>query len=313
MFWIFILITFCLCVQSTPQTITKSDYDYDVLVYGSTPAGISAAIAASSLGMKVGLFEPLKMIGGMGAAGNLALNDGGMAAERTGLALQFSLTNGQHYYGTSTKKQVPHPESFVANATFYSMLTKANVSSINLDCRLLSVATKATAISSITVNCLSKPVTSIVFIDASYDGEIMINANNTIDYTFGRESIATYNESLAGARKPSWQGVNGPKGINPFDVNGNLLPYVDNITELVQPGLKDDRLMAFQHRLCISGDEKNTVQWPKPTNYDREDFQLLQKSIDADHGNVHFFTNMPPSRLPGLPLSIEKFCLCCVS
>ena len=34
------------------------------------------------------------MIGGMGAAGNLALNDGGMAAERTGLAANFSLING---------------------------------------------------------------------------------------------------------------------------------------------------------------------------------------------------------------------------
>lgn len=33
--------------------------------------------------MNVALFEPLKMIGGMGAAGNLALNDGGMKAGGT--------------------------------------------------------------------------------------------------------------------------------------------------------------------------------------------------------------------------------------
>jgi 2-polyprenyl-6-methoxyphenol hydroxylase-like FAD-dependent oxidoreductase len=50
---------------------------FDVVVYGSSPAGIAAAVAAGRLGMKVALLEPLKMIGGMGAAGNLALNDGG--------------------------------------------------------------------------------------------------------------------------------------------------------------------------------------------------------------------------------------------
>ena len=57
------------------------------------------------------LYEPLKMIGGMGAAGNLALNDGGMAAERTGLARNFSMRNAKHY---GVEHEVPHPESFVA-------------------------------------------------------------------------------------------------------------------------------------------------------------------------------------------------------
>ena len=45
------------------------------------PAGIAAATAAGHLGMNVAVFEPLKMIGGMGAAGNLALNDGGVGAD----------------------------------------------------------------------------------------------------------------------------------------------------------------------------------------------------------------------------------------
>ena len=39
----------------------------------------------------------MAQIGGMGAAGNLALNDGGVPAERTGLAKNFSLINGLHY------------------------------------------------------------------------------------------------------------------------------------------------------------------------------------------------------------------------
>jgi hypothetical protein len=282
---------------------------FDVVVYGSSPAGIAAAVAAGRLGMKVALLEPLKMIGGMGAAGNLALNDGGTTAEKTGLALNFTLMNGEYYYGASANKQVPHPESFVANSTFYKMLDNSNVKDIFLDCRLQLVTTKATTISSISVSCLSQPISAVVFIDASYDGEIMVGAKN-INYTFGRESIATYNESLAGARKPGWSGVGGPRGVDPFDSNGKLMKYVDNITELVDFGESDDRLMAFQHRMCISG-EANRIPWPKPKNYNENDFLLLQKTIDADHGNANFFSNMPPSKLPGLPSTIKKYCLCC--
>ena len=52
--------------------VAAAAVDYDVVVYGSTPAGIAAATAAGHLGMRVAIYEPLKMIGGMGAAGNLA-------------------------------------------------------------------------------------------------------------------------------------------------------------------------------------------------------------------------------------------------
>jgi hypothetical protein len=193
--------------------------DFDVVVYGSSPAGISAATAAATLGMKVALFEPLPMIGGMGAAGNLALNDGGVDAERTGLARNFSLLNGA-YYGLSPGVQCPHPESFVAESSFYTMLHKAGVHTIELNCRLLSAqpgpgagsgkAATGGAVGSIRVMCKNTSVTATVFIDASYDGEIMTSLNN-IEYTAGREAMAQYNESLAGARIPSFAGVGGPK------------------------------------------------------------------------------------------------------
>eukprot|EP00041_Stephanoeca_diplocostata_P023361 m.572586 g.572586 ORF g.572586 m.572586 type:complete len:284 (+) comp22271_c1_seq2:44-895(+) len=183
--------------------------DFDVVVYGSTPAGIAAATAAGHLGMKVALYEPLKMIGGMGAAGNLALNDGGNGAEHTGLAFNFTTLNAQ-YYGVSG--QVAHPESFVANNSFYKMLDAANVQTIKLDCRLLD-ATPATdaltgvsKVESIKLFCEEDPITATVFIDASYDGEIMTAVGN-VDYTWGREAIKTYNESYAGARVPGWNGA----------------------------------------------------------------------------------------------------------
>jgi ribulose 1,5-bisphosphate synthetase/thiazole synthase len=88
------------------------DYDYDVIVYGSTPAGIAAATAAGQLGMSVALYEPLKMIGGMGAAGNLGLHDGGPSAPRTGLALNYTMLNAEYY---KVDHPVNQPESFASN------------------------------------------------------------------------------------------------------------------------------------------------------------------------------------------------------
>ena len=208
------LLLLVLLSNTIATTTNAATYDYDVCVYGSSPAGIAAAVSAASLNLSVALFEPLRMIGGMGAAGNLALNDGGVQAERTGLARRFSLLNGVHYYGNETDQQVPHPESFVANASFYHMLEDAKVKRIQLDCHLLTVQVNPTDpqfIASITLSCQpNRPVSAKVFIDTSYDGDIMVAAGN-IDYTFGREATTQYNETLAGARVP---GMIGPNEIS---------------------------------------------------------------------------------------------------
>lgn len=283
---------------------------WDVVVYGSSPAGVAAATAAGRLGMRVALFEPLPMIGGMGAAGNLALNDGGTGAERTGLAKEFSLLNGAYY---NVSYEVPHPESFVAEASFNTMLADANVT-VALDCRVLSATpvrdgSGVSRVGSAQVLCQKDPVTATVFIDASYDGDLMV-ALGDVNYTAGREAKSTYNESLAGARVPSWSGVSGPRGIDALRPDGTLLKFVQNISELAPEGEADDALMAFQHRMCISGDE-DRIPWYQPPGYNPEDFLLFSRALAASHNDSSFFTSMPPSTLPGYPGPKKKYCLCC--
>jgi hypothetical protein len=294
--------------------------DYDVVVYGSSPAGIAAATAAGQLGMRVALYEPLQMLGGMGAAGNLALHDGNTksgGAQLTGLSLNFSLRNAAHY---GVAQPVAQPESFVANASFYEMLEGAGVAKIALDCRLTAAAATAAAgdtadstsgVASITVLCEPAPVTATVFIDASYDGEIMVAVGN-VDYTAGREAAAQYNESLGGARVPT--------AAHPtFDAlrsDGTLLKYVQNISELAAPGEADDALMAFQHRMCISGDA-DRLPWAAPAGYDREDFLLFERYIAASGGTPgqERFTGFgwPPQNMHdhGYPGPKKKYTLCC--
>ena len=44
---------------------------------------------------------------------------------------------------------------------------------------------------------------------------------------------------------------------------------------------------------------------------DAADFLLLQRALEANHGDPSFFTRMPPSALPGYPGTKKKYCLCC--
>ena len=257
-------------------------HDFDVIVYGSPPAGIAAATAAGRLGMHVAIYEPLKMIGGMGAAGNLALHDGQCG---TGLALEFCELNAGAYNVT---KPVAQPESFIANASFYKMLAGAGVKRIALDCRLTAAASTSGKVESISVFCEDKPVTAAVFIDASYDGEIMVAAG--VEYTSGREAASQYNESLAGARKPT-----GATSVNALHDDGTIIKYVQNFSDLASPGEADDALMAFQHRMCISGDS-DRLPWKKPAGYNRDDFVLFERFIDASGGKFHGF-GWPPQNM----------------
>ena len=208
-----------------------------------------------------------------------------------------------------------HPESFVAEATFYAMLRDANVDTIELDCHVLSATTTTAAptttapsrIAGLTMSCApDTPLTATVFIDASYDGEIMLAAGD-IEYTSGREARAQYNESLAGARVPGWTGVSGPRHVDALRADGSLLKYVQNLSELAAPGTADDALMAFQHRLCITTNASNRVTWRKPAGYNADDFLLLQRAID-EAGHSSFSLGSHP---PGLPASINKFTTCC--
>ena len=50
---------------------------FDVVVYGASPSGISAAItAANGTGLRVALLEPSPFVGGMSGPGGIGLRDG---------------------------------------------------------------------------------------------------------------------------------------------------------------------------------------------------------------------------------------------
>ena len=132
-----------------------------------------------------------------------------------------------------------------------------------------------------------------------------------------RADDATGNtRSVAALTQPGWDGVGGPRTINPLKDDGSLIKYVSNLTELAAPGEADDALMAFQHRLCVSGDPTDVpwgrVPWPKPPNYDPDDFLLMQRAIEA--GDSSPYQNMPPSMMRASASGAckkKKYTVCC--
>ena len=276
---------------------------FDVVVYGGTPAGIAAAITAANSGRNaVALIEPLTMIGGMGAAGGLGLHDQQMSnlTMITGLAKNWSLLNGA-FYGSASL--VNHPDMWVAEQSFLRMIANARTITTMLGCRLVDeyavLKSQADSLRSIDVMCNASQdritIAGAAFIDASYDGEVLVAAG--VDYTYGRESVAQYNESLAGVRAAGNETMESFRGlkVRATFANGSVVPYVLP-TPPAPIGTADEKLMAFQYRACLTTDSNNSAPIGPPPGYDPESFVLLQRTIDAMMASR---TNASGQRPPG--------------
>ena len=312
----------------------------DVLVYSANPAGIAAAMAVvmtptshdtsnhaspQSQSPSVLLLEPLTMIGGMGAAGGVGLmNQGAGDAGATGLARVWGLLNGKAYGQPNTLNLFPAPS--VMAASFLQMLNSTTVVT-RLGCRLTSVAraTTSSCVANADFLCdndtASLHVTASYFIDASYDGDIMVRAGG-IDFAAGREARSDFNESLAGVSlldepNESFDKQNLTVDAVRSDGKG-LIPGI-SAEPLPPVGSGDDRLMAFSYFACVTSNTSNSVPYPKPPGYDPDDFVLLQRTIDAavvsgkypQGPDLSFFSESAVYKIPKEVSADPKLLLCC--
>jgi len=171
----------------------------DVVIYGATPAGITAAIEAAKLGRQVVLLEPTQHIGGMMSNG-LGETDTYSGSVIGGLALQFFKNVNSYLTGGTGGSTTYNFEPHVAEAVFNSMLAQYSNISLQLGASLNSVAMSGTTITSLAAN---NGITYLgtEYIDASYTGDLMAAAG--VSYTVGRESSAQYNENGAGVGVPT--------------------------------------------------------------------------------------------------------------
>ena len=73
-----------------------------VLVYGSTPAGVAAAVAAARAGAATTLLDVTPRVGGM-VSGGLGHTDVGDAFAIGGLAREYFLRNARAYNASATE------------------------------------------------------------------------------------------------------------------------------------------------------------------------------------------------------------------
>ena len=264
-----------------PILESQAVYSYDVVIYGSTPSGVMAAMAASREGLKVAIVESGNHIGGM-IAGGLCKSDVGNITAVGGLAREFFF-RVENYYGRDVSSGYSI-EPHVAEELFLQCVDESQID-VYYECRLKKsggVQKSGATIESITTenNLVFK---GKVFIDCTYEGDLM--AMSGVSYTIGREGRDEYGETLAGIRSfPYNVGVrpvpyrkdqnNFRYDLAAYSVNRGFLPGISYKDE-ADAGKGDKKLPAYNYRLCITDDPANQIPFARPANYDAFQYELL--------------------------------------
>ncbi|MGA2988378.1 MAG: FAD-dependent oxidoreductase [Terriglobia bacterium] len=266
----FFILTFCGKLSARQE--------FDVVVYGATPAGVMAAVAAARQGLSVALLEPTAQIGGM-ATGGLSRTDVGREEVIGGLPLEFYWRAGRYYNMDRHGQPVSwYPEPHVALAIMKQMLDASHVT-ILLRQRLAEGRGAIRSGTRITEVSLENGASfkAKVFIDATYEGDLM--AQTGVSYTWGREGISQYGEPLAGVRAET-PGHQFQVQLSPYDANGKLLPEIQ-AGPVGVPGSADKKVQAYNFRLCFSSDPADQAPFPQPQGYSPQRYDLLARLLKA--------------------------------
>lgn len=271
----------------------------DVIVYGSTPGGFCAAIAAAREGASVILLEPTDHIGGLSTGGLSHCDSNQMVRSTlTGLFDEWHARIVKDYtarglnppYNPAKKDQSRWTfEPHVAMRVTTQMLDEAGVTVLT-ERYFASVTKEGPRITSLATK--NGTFTASVFIDGTYEGDLMAAAG--VDWTIGREGRDEYNESLAGRQYPKKQ-----MDISGFDETGELLPLITtDDAGAAQAG--DHRVMTYSFRLCLTMDPNNRVPMPKPANYDPDRFEIVRRALKAGERRIGFdLYPLPGNKLDG--------------
>ncbi|MEO8077471.1 MAG: FAD-dependent oxidoreductase [Acidobacteriota bacterium] len=224
-------------------------------------------------GLTVALLEPGRHLGGM-VSGGLGWTDYGKKEVIGGYSLEFFERVGKKY-GRAIEW---HFEPHVAEEVFNDLVKDAGVH-VYLGHRLREkggVRKTGARLSEILMEN-GAAFRAKVFADATYEGDLMAQAG--VSYTWGREGVTEYNESLAGVRDhtPLHQ---FRAAVSPSDASGRPLPEI--MPRSQEPvGAADRRVQAYNFRLCMTRTPANRIAWPKPVGYAAARYELLARYLPA--------------------------------
>ncbi|MEM1136239.1 MAG: FAD-dependent oxidoreductase [Bacteroidota bacterium] len=300
-----------LCLSCEKQVISENEYQADIIVYGGTSAAVSAALQAARMDKSVIVVSPDIHLGGLSSSG-LGFTDTGNKQVIGGIAREFYQKIYNYYQQESTWKWQKREEygnkgqgtpaidgdkrtmwifePHIAEQVFEDFVKTQNIQVFKdewLD-RSSGIVKENTAIQSIKT-LSGKIFKGKVFIDATYEGDLMAAAG--VNYHVGREANSVYGEE--------WNGIQVgvlhhqhffEKDIDPYIVPGNPASGVLPRISTENPGIKgegDNKLQAYCFRMCLSNHPENRVPFPKPDNYDPQQYELLAR-VFASGWNATF-------------------------
>ncbi|WP_438479279.1 FAD-dependent oxidoreductase [Oleiharenicola lentus] len=224
--------------------------EYDLVVFGASPAGLTAAIAAGRDGSKVLVVEPSYLIGGL-MTGGLTKTDVGRGTTIGGIAREFYDRVLKHYtdtYGADSEQVKVTQKGYnfeprIALQIFNEWLRDAGVT-VRTKEQLEKIEVRAGRIVSFSTKHYESGATFThrgkFFVDGTYEGDLMAQAG--VLYRVGREARSEYNEPLAG-------------------ITAGPAEYL---------GKGDHRVQAYNIRGTITDNPALLVPIEKPKNYYRD-------------------------------------------
>ncbi|WP_052380322.1 FAD-dependent oxidoreductase [Paenibacillus camerounensis] len=263
----------------------NQDKTYDIVIYGGTAAGIAAAVQARKMGKSAVVIEPGRRIGGL-TSGGLGDTDVGMKEAVGGLSMEF-YWRGAREYAQEEACWLFEPK--VALEVLQDWVTEYGIEVVYGE--RLDLADGVTKQGDIIVSIRMESGSIFkgsMFIDAGYEGDLMGKAG--VSFFVGRESNAQYGETLNGIRP----GNELPGGIDPYVVKG--VP-ASGLLDRVLPhrggdiGDGDDKLQAYNFRMCLTNNPDNRVDIEKPEGYNEADYEILFRAIEQGQDSRFFKLN----------------------
>jgi hypothetical protein len=290
----------------------------DVVIYGGTSGGITAAIQTARQGRTALLIEPTQFLGGL-TTGGLGATDIGNKRAIGGLSREFYRRIFTHYQDAGHWKQEtreayfarkPHGntgaedtmwtfEPKVASAIYEAMLaevkdrvTVVRGERLDLAKGVIKGGTKIVRI----VMESGRAFEGAMFIDATYEGDLFAKAG--VSYHVGREANSVHGETLNGVQVGQSHHHQFKFNVDPYlkpgDPSSGLLPGIEK-----DPGVEfsgDRKVQAYNFRMCTTDDPANKLDWEKPANYDERMFELALRNVEAGDERISWAPAWMPNR-----------------
>lgn len=280
---------------------TDGTHEVDIVIYGGTSAAITAAVQAKKSGKSVVVVSPDKHLGGL-SSGGLGFTDTGDKSVIGGLARDFYHRVYMYYADSATwrwerredygNKGQGTPamdgdartmwifEPHVAEQVFEDYVKEYGIEVhrnewLNRETGVEKAGDRIVSITMLSGNTYHGKA----FIDATYEGDLMAAAG--VNYHVGREANSVYGEK--------WNGVQVgvlhhrhwfASDISPYRVPGDStsgLLYGVSPEHPSEYGQGDHRVQAYCFRMCLSNHPDNRIAFPKPDNYNPENYELLAR------------------------------------